>query len=93
MAKMIMKKKMKRRYSYSDRIRYYWNDSIVNESLLILIKNLTQNRIPSTLISQFLPEEYKLIKEGSLTENPEEIIIKKISDVLEIYNYATNGGN
>ncbi len=85
-------KRFKRKYSYSDRIRYYWNDSSVQKALSILLKNLTENKIPITLISQFLPEEYKLIKDGSLTVNPEELIIKRISDVLDIYNYATDGG-
>jgi D-tagatose-1,6-bisphosphate aldolase subunit GatZ/KbaZ len=87
------RKKFKMKYSYSDRIRYYWNDNYVKESFSTLLSNLTENKIPHTLISQFLPEEYKLIKNGSLTENPEELIIKRITDVLEIYNYATNGGN
>lgn len=85
-------KKFKRRYSYSDRIRYYWNDSFVNESLLILIKNLTENKIPHALISQFLPGEYQMILDGSLRNHPEEIITKKILDVLENYNYAVNEG-
>jgi D-tagatose-1,6-bisphosphate aldolase subunit GatZ/KbaZ len=85
-------KKFKRRYSYSDRIRYYWNDNPVNEALTVLLKNLTRYQIPLALISQFLPEEYSLIVEGSLRADPEDIIVRKISGVLENYNYATNGG-
>jgi len=88
----VDEKKFKRRYSYSDRIRYYWNDSFVNESLIILIKNLTENKIPHALISQFLPGEYQMILDGSLTDHPQEIITKKILDVLENYNYAVNEG-
>ncbi len=84
--------KLKRKYSYSDRIRYYWSDKKVEESLQRLIKNLTENKIPLTLISQYLPEEYIAISEGMISENPEEIILHKISSVLEIYNYATSGG-
>lgn len=86
-------RKFKRKYSYSDRIRYYWSDSSVKEALAVLLKNLTVNKIPGSLISQYLPEEYKLIKDRCLTENPEELIIKRISDVLDIYDYATNGVN
>ncbi len=84
--------KLKRKYSYSDRIRYYWSDKKVEESLQRLIKNLTENNIPLTLISQYLPEEYIAISEGTISENPEEIILHKISSILEIYNYATSGG-
>ena len=84
--------RLKRKYSYSDRIRYYWSDKKVEESLQRLLKNLTENKIPLTLLSQHLPEEYYAIREGIISENPEEIIVHKISGVLEIYNYATSGG-
>jgi D-tagatose-1,6-bisphosphate aldolase subunit GatZ/KbaZ len=84
--------KLKRKYSYSDRIRYYWSDKKVDESLQRLIKNLSENKIPLTLVSQYLPEEYNAISEGAISENPEEIIFHKISSILEIYNYATSGG-
>lgn len=84
--------KLKRKYSYSDRIRYYWADKIVNESLLRLIHNLTENKIPHILLSQYLPAEYFAVREGVVSENPEEIILHKISNVLELYNFATYGG-
>jgi len=85
--------KLRRKYSYSDRIRYYWTDDKVNESLQRLIHNLTENKIPHTLLSQYLPEEYFAVREGILSENPEEIILHKITKVLDIYNFATNGGD
>jgi len=85
-------KRLKRLYSYSDRIRYYWSDVQVNEALIRLLKNLTHTKIPHSLISQYLPEEYFAIRESSLTENPEELILHKISKILEIYNYATAYG-
>ena len=82
----------KRKYSYSDRIRYYWADRKVDESLQRLLHNLSENKIPQTLLSQYLPEEYLAVREGKLSVNPEEIILHKITCVLEIYNYATSGG-
>jgi len=84
--------KLKRKYSYSDRIRYYWADKQVDKSLKLLLKNLTANKIPDTLISQFFPNEYLAVRGGNLLENPEELILNKISGVLDIYNYATSGG-
>jgi D-tagatose-1,6-bisphosphate aldolase subunit GatZ/KbaZ len=84
--------KLKRIYSYSDRIRYYWADKSVDKSLKRLIKNLLVHGIPHTLLSQYFPEEYYAVREGIISENPEEIIIHRISSVLEIYNYATSGG-
>jgi D-tagatose-1,6-bisphosphate aldolase subunit GatZ/KbaZ len=86
-------KKFKRKYSYSDRIRYYWNDILVSTALSTLLNNLTKNNIPHSLLSQFLPEEYQLILNGSLKADPNDIIVRKISNVIENYNYATTGEN
>ena len=84
--------RLKRKYSYSDRIRYYWSDKAVSESLVRLIKNLSENPVPHTLLSQYLPEEYTAVREGIIDGNPEEIIMHKISGVLDIYHNATTGG-
>ncbi|MBI5807706.1 MAG: class II D-tagatose-bisphosphate aldolase, non-catalytic subunit [Ignavibacteriales bacterium] len=84
--------KIKRKYSYSDRIRYYWNYKIVNAALMKLIINLRDNKIPISLISQFMPQEYEAIVNGNITLDPQELINNKITHILEIYNYATNGG-
>jgi len=85
-------KKFKRKYSYSDRIRYYWSDTTINEALNRLINNLKKNPIPLTLISQYLPEEYYAIRDGQIQTEPEELILHKILNVFNIYNYAAYGG-
>ncbi len=82
----------KRKYSYSDRIRYYWSDKRVDESLKRLIQNLRVHPVPHSILSQYFPEEYNALRDGVISENPEEIILHRISGVLEIYNYATSGG-
>jgi len=46
-----------RRYSFSDRIRYYWNYPQVQASLEQLLINLSTIEIPLNLLSQFLPEQ------------------------------------
>lgn len=84
--------RFKRKYSYSDRIRYYWSDKKINESFNRMLQNFEEYRIPATLLSQYFPEEYYAVREGIISEDPEEIILHKISGVLEIYNYATSGG-
>ncbi len=86
-----IEKKISRIYSYSDRIRYYWTNQKVSESVSKLIRNLSKNRIPLTLLSQFLPNQYDEIRNGKITNNIENIIYSKIEDVLKIYQYATGG--
>ena len=84
-------KKISRIYSYSDRIRYYWTNQKVSESVVKLISNLSKTEIPLTLISQFLPNQYGEIRNGKIDNNIEKIIYSKIEDVLKVYQYATGG--
>ena len=81
-----------RKFSYSDRIRYYWSNKKVRESLQRLIYNLSEDKIPLTLVSQYLPNQFRSIRENEIENTPKEIIYHKINEVLEIYNYATSGG-
>ena len=39
-------------FSYSDRIRYYWNDSQISVALDTMINNLSSVHLPETLVSQ-----------------------------------------
>ncbi|MDZ7374652.1 MAG: D-tagatose-bisphosphate aldolase, class II, non-catalytic subunit [candidate division KSB1 bacterium] len=76
-------------YSYSDRIRYYWSHPDVQRSLRILMDNLTTHPAPLNLISYFLPNQYRAIREGVISNNPRDIIHHKIREVLERYSEAT----
>jgi D-tagatose-1,6-bisphosphate aldolase subunit GatZ/KbaZ len=77
-----------RRYSYSDRIRYFWNNKNVYLSLELLIDNLRNNPLPISLISQYLPDQYEAIREGRFSNDPEQLIIHKIMQVLKFYSDA-----
>ena len=77
-----------RKYSLSDRIRYYWSDQKVNQALRILIRNLTNNPAPLMLISQFLPRQYEHIREGKIQNNPHEMILDSIQEILKVYQYT-----
>ncbi|MFL1908349.1 tagatose-bisphosphate aldolase subunit KbaZ [Plesiomonas shigelloides] len=75
-------------YSFSDRIRYYWPDDAVNEAQNKLFDNLSGVDIPLPLLSQYLPEQFKRVREGAITANPQELIIDKIQQVLRSYSQA-----
>ena len=77
-----------RRFSYSDRIRYYWHQPRIKVAMAQLFKNLTATIIPLPLISQFLPEQYRAIRNNTLTTIPEELVKAKIKQVTESYAYA-----
>jgi D-tagatose-1,6-bisphosphate aldolase subunit GatZ/KbaZ len=80
-------------YSFSDRCRYYWNQSAVQEELARLLNNLRKRPIPLSLVSQFLPMEYRAIRAGELQALPEQLIQHHIGRVLQIYAVACGSAN
>lgn len=80
--------KFLRHFSYSDRIRYYWSNPKVLNSVNSLLKNLSSAPIPLTLVSQYLPEQHTQILNDSLINKPEELIKAKIKSVLSDYSSA-----
>jgi D-tagatose-1,6-bisphosphate aldolase subunit GatZ/KbaZ len=77
-----------RKYSYSDRIRYYWNDPTITKAVDTLIDNLESAPPPLPLISQFLPIAYQHIREGKIKNQPKEIIWDHIQGVIQTYQQA-----
>jgi D-tagatose-1,6-bisphosphate aldolase subunit GatZ/KbaZ len=77
-----------RKYSFSDRSRYYWPNQEVQNALAQLIENLEQHPPPLTLLSQFLPVQYERIRMGLLENVPQQLIHDKIMHVTNDYAYA-----
>jgi D-tagatose-1,6-bisphosphate aldolase subunit GatZ/KbaZ len=77
-----------RKYSYSDRCRYYWPQPEVQDALGKLLNNLSRHPIPLTLLSQYLPAQYGAVRQGRITDTPLEIIHDKVREVLGIYANA-----
>jgi D-tagatose-1,6-bisphosphate aldolase subunit GatZ/KbaZ len=77
-----------RRYSYSDRVRYYWNDVTVKEAVKTLLSNLQKAVIPETMLSAFMPEHYHAIRAGKLRPDAHSMIIHSIRQVLQGYAAA-----
>ena len=77
-----------RKYSFSDRSRYYWPQPAVVDALSKLIANLSAYPPPISLLSQFLPRQADRVRAGVLTNKPTELIHSKIMDVLDVYAKA-----
>ena len=60
----------------------------VNLALEKLIKNLSGIEIPITLISQFMHEQYKKIRNGKLSPTVEELIKDRIGEYIDDYILA-----
>ena len=77
----------KRKYSLSDRIRYYWTDPRVQTALEKLLKNLSQRSLPLPLLERTLPGFYQ--PDGpDPVDTPERILLRKIQLVLNGYAQA-----
>ena len=77
-----------RRYSYSDRLRYYWADDEVDAARRTLLANLDRIGIPLPLISQFLPDQYDRIRAGELEPVAQSLVIDRIRDAMRPYARA-----
>jgi D-tagatose-1,6-bisphosphate aldolase subunit GatZ/KbaZ len=77
-----------RRYSYSDRLRYYWADAEVDAARRTLLQNLDRTGVPLPLISQFLPGQYERIRAGRLDPTPQALVIDRIRDAIRPYARA-----
>jgi D-tagatose-1,6-bisphosphate aldolase subunit GatZ/KbaZ len=77
-----------RRYSYSDRLRYYWADDQIDGARQTLLANLDRTGIPLPLISQFLPVQYDRIRAGRLEPAAQALVIDRVRDALRPYARA-----
>lgn len=81
---------LKRKYSYSDRARYYLPNEEVDAAINKLMKNLSEVEIPETLLSQYLPYQYRRVKDKSINNDPESLILDYIKLYNNDYEYATH---
>jgi D-tagatose-1,6-bisphosphate aldolase subunit GatZ/KbaZ len=77
-------------YSLSDRIRYYWATPEVSRACAQLLHELTSAGLPLTLVSQYLPIQYAAIRDGRLMNDPRQIVLDGVSQVLRQYANACN---
>ncbi len=66
----------KRKYSLSDRARYYWIQAEVSDACIRLMNNLSENILPFSLLSQFV---------GKTNLSAKQVIQWKIDQVLGNY--------
>jgi D-tagatose-1,6-bisphosphate aldolase subunit GatZ/KbaZ len=75
-------------FSLSDRIRYYWNAPAVELACTRLLERLAARGIPLTLLSQYLPTQYAAVREGRLANDPRELVLDALEQVLRRYDRA-----
>ena len=80
---------LKRKYSFSDRSRYYMSLKSVEDAIEVLLENF-KDGVPLNLLSQFMPIQYTKVREGLLENKPEELILDRVINTIDEYLYATH---
>ena len=78
----------KRKYSFSDRARYYLPVAEVESSRVKLFENLKNYKIPVSLLSQFMPVQFYQVGEGRIKPEPQQLVHSYIQIVAGIYARA-----
>lgn len=81
-------RRLARRYSYSDRTRYYWPAPDIAAAQARLFENLSALDIPLPLLSAHLPSQYRRVRAGELAATPRALVVDRIRDVLRDYDHA-----
>ncbi|MDO5573615.1 MAG: class II D-tagatose-bisphosphate aldolase, non-catalytic subunit [bacterium] len=80
---------IKRKYSFSDRCRYYFAQPEIQTAIQKLFKNLSEVEIPLSMLRQYMPQQYTKVRDGLLPMDPKELAEDCVVHLVEDYNYAT----
>lgn len=80
--------KFARAFSMSDRARYYMNGQKIQQSIQRLFENLNNINIPQTIISQYMPVQYRRVQNGKILPTADALVIDHIGDYIDDYLYA-----
>lgn len=80
--------KILRKYSFSDRCRYYFNKPEVVVAQEKLLKNFDDIEIPLHMLHQFMPLQYIKVRDGILASNGRDLVKDFVVNLVDDYNYA-----
>ncbi len=79
----------KRKFSFSDRCRYYLPQPEVKAALDKLFDNF-KDGVPYGLLSQFMPISYTKVREGKLANTPVELVKDRVINTVNEYMYGSH---
>jgi D-tagatose-1,6-bisphosphate aldolase subunit GatZ/KbaZ len=74
-----------RKYSLSDRCRYYLEDETIKDSIQRLVANINAKSIPFGLMSQYFPAQKEAILAHNGPVDAQWLIKERIRDVIKTY--------
>lgn len=82
-------KLLARKYSLSDRSRYYMNNPAVEAAIDKLFQNLRSCKPYPGLLHQYLPDIYNRCRDKGVLGDPRDWAIHGVEKVMDDYEYAT----
>lgn len=77
-----------RKYSFSDRARYYIGQPEVTDAINKLFANLKEYPIPMNMLHQYMPVTYTKVRDGILALDPKELALDGVTNFMLDYEYA-----
>ena len=77
-----------RKYSFSDRARYYIGQPEVTAAIDKLFANLKEYPIPMNMLHQYMPVTYAKVRDGVLPLDPKELALDGVTFFMLDYEYA-----
>jgi D-tagatose-1,6-bisphosphate aldolase subunit GatZ/KbaZ len=83
-------RRLKRKYSFSDRSRYYFANEKVRTALETLFANIDAADIPASLLSQYLPSAYDRLRNAGAVPpfKAADLARARVRDCIDDYLYA-----
>lgn len=79
---------IKRKFSFSDRCRYYFALPEIQSAIDQLIANMNEVDIPLGLLHQYMPLQYVKVRDGKLAKEAKALLMDSVNEFVETYNYA-----
>ena len=81
-------KRIARKYSYSDRCRYYFSLPEIKDAITKLFANIDSVEVPAGMLSQFMPRQYQRVRDGKLQKKAASLAKDFVIALTDDYNYA-----
>jgi D-tagatose-1,6-bisphosphate aldolase subunit GatZ/KbaZ len=83
-------RRLKRKYSFSDRSRYYFTNKKVRAALETLFLNIDATDVPASLLSQYLPSAYDRLRNAGAAPQfkAADLARARVRDCIDDYLFA-----
>lgn len=79
---------IKRKFSFSDRCRYYFAQPEIEAAIEKLMANMDKVSIPMSMLHQYMPMQYPKVRDGIIPLTSRALLHDSVSVMADDYNYA-----